>query len=261
MLRRRSWTRIGRRSAGRLIGHPAIHHKPLWIAFGKLLKRVDFATAKKASNKDVQQAAQILSKLLGRVKVDELPVDTLLDVLEGSRAVAAIKGQNTSELTRLLKAYENSVRATPDAKNRPLLHGGSAVRGKRIFFERTEVSCVRCHQIGERGGQVGPKLTQIAKEKKRDYLLQSILEPNAAIAKNFESVRVRTEDGEVFSGIVKEDTDDSLVLMNAEGQLIKLDPETIEARRKGQSAMPEGLAKRLKPSELRDLVEYLSTLK
>ena len=124
-----------------------------------------------------------------------------------------------------------------------------------------EVSCVRCHKVAGRGGDVGPELSKIAKEKDRKYLLESIIDPNRAIAKNFESVMLRTDDGVVISGVLKRETDDSIQVMTAEGRLLDIDKQIVEARKKGRSAMPEDLHKRLTPLELRDLIEYLSTLK
>ena len=53
---------------------------------------------------------------------------------------------------------------------------------KKIFFERTQVSCVRCHKFDGHGGDVGPVLDKLGPED-RKYLLEAIVKPNAAIAK------------------------------------------------------------------------------
>ena len=49
--------------------------------------------------------------------------------------------------------------------------------------------------------------------------------------------------------------------MTAEAKLIEVPKAEIEERKRGPSAMPEDLAKKLSRAELRDLVEFLSTLK
>ena len=49
--------------------------------------------------------------------------------------------------------------------------------------------------------------------------------------------------------------------MTAEGKLISLATEDIEQRRPAKSAMPDDLTKKLSKFEVRDLVEFLSTLK
>ena len=81
------------------------------------------------------------------------------------------------------RATDDRLRRMPSAEE-----GGDAARGRQLFFERSQLSCVRCHKISETGGDVGPELTKIAVEKKRDYLLEPIVAPNKTVAKNFETV-------------------------------------------------------------------------
>jgi quinoprotein glucose dehydrogenase len=119
---------------------------------------------------------------------------------------------------------------------------------------------MRCHRIEARGGQVGPELSSIGKEKDRKYLLQAIVDPNGAIAKNFETVLVATDDGLTYSGILQTETDDQLVLMTPESKTVTIEKKTIEQRGRGISSMPADLIKNLSASEIRDLVEFLSSL-
>jgi quinoprotein glucose dehydrogenase len=49
--------------------------------------------------------------------------------------------------------------------------------------------------------------------------------------------------------------------MTAEGKLVSLKKDDIEQRKEGKSAMPEDLTKHLSRRDLRDLVEFLSSLK
>ncbi len=62
---------------------------------------------------------------------------------------------------------------------------GDAERGKTIFFTHQVAACNRCHQVGGQGGAIGPALDGIAGRKSADYLRQSLIEPNAAIAENY----------------------------------------------------------------------------
>ncbi len=147
------------------------------------------------------------------------------------------------------------------AAYRDCLVGGDAGRGRRIFQERTELSCVRCHKIGGEGGEVGPDLSGIGAKHPREYLLESIVEPNRAIAEGFDTLVVATADGQVIAGIVKSDTGGTLGLMTAEGKLVDLPKDQIEEQTRGISAMPADLLAKLTKPELRDLVEFLSGLK
>jgi quinoprotein glucose dehydrogenase len=138
------------------------------------------------------------------------------------------------------------------------LEGGDVARGRTIFFERAEVSCVRCHKVGGTGGEVGPDLSKISADKKRDYLLEAIVNPSKTIAKNYESVVIRDTDGVTHSGVLKLENDQIVQLMTAEGKLLTIEQAAIEARKPGKSAMPEDLTKHLSKFEMRDLIEFLA---
>ena len=140
------------------------------------------------------------------------------------------------------------------------LEGGDAERGESIVWGRSEASCRRCHKVNDNGGEVGPNLTTIGKEKSREYLLESIVHPNAQIAKGFETTTIFTDRGRVIIGIVKEENDEELTLMKADGEVVRVPIDSIDERTTGQSSMPE-LAKFLSKRDLRDIVEYLSSLK
>jgi quinoprotein glucose dehydrogenase len=85
--------------------------------------------------------------------------------------------------------------------------------------------------------------------------------PSKAIAKGFDTAVIATDDGKVLNGIVKHEDDKELRLMTPEGKLLTIPKETIEQRTVGKSAMPEDLTKHVTKLELRDLVEFLASLK
>ncbi|MEQ8791034.1 MAG: HEAT repeat domain-containing protein [Pirellulaceae bacterium] len=223
------------------------------VLTGELVERQSaletLATIKSAAAEDALRGA--VEKLLA----GEIPADTRLDV------VLAAQARGSDDLQELLVQYEAAAPAdNPLAKYRDTLEGGDADRGRRIFFERTEVSCVRCHRVDGSGGDVGPELSKVGLEKKRDYLLEAVVDPNRAIAKGFESVLVADDEGRIFSGIVRHEDDKILRLMTPEGRQIDINQNAIEARRAGKSAMPEDLVKQLSLADIRDLVAFLSSL-
>src|SRR5262249_16301363 len=120
-----------------------------------------------------QAAAVMLGSLgtdadLGRL-LDAGAADVQLELLEAAAKHPALK-EKAGRVEAWWAPYGDT------------LVGGDAEAGRRIFFERSDVQCVRCHQIGEQGGQVGPPLTKIAEQKSREYLLESIVAPNKTIA-------------------------------------------------------------------------------
>ena len=66
------------------------------------------------------------------------------------------------------------------APYREALVGGDADNGRRIFFYKQETSCLRCHKVNGEGGEVGPEMKGIGTRQKREYLLESIVDPNKA---------------------------------------------------------------------------------
>lgn len=201
-------------------------------------------------------ADQLLIQWLDRLLTGQVPADCQLDLLEAARS------RDVPDIKQRLSQYETSRdTADPLAVWLETLHGGNAARGQALFLERVDLSCRRCHKVRGQGGDVGPDLSQVAKDKDRRYLLESIVAPSAKIAKNFETLILILDDGTTVSGIVKAQDDDTLTLQTPQGNLITVEKDRIDEQAAGQSAMPQDLVKLLSPRELRDLVEYLSTLK
>jgi quinoprotein glucose dehydrogenase len=153
----------------------------------------------------------------------------------------------------------------PLAPFRASLVGGDAARGRQVFREHPTVQCLRCHQVAGDGGTVGPKLDGIGRRQSREYLLESIVWPNQKIAPQFETVALTLKDGTQVGGTVKAEAEGvlSIEAPTDEGTVALREIKTsdITRRERGPSAMPEGLAQALTARELRDLVEYLATLK
>jgi quinoprotein glucose dehydrogenase len=145
--------------------------------------------------------------------------------------------------------------------SRALLAGGNAEEGSRIFHERQDVSCMRCHALNGNGGTVGPDLGHIGAKKAREYLLEAVATPNKTLAEGFEQLVLRMKDGTSSAGLLKAETADELVLDSPEDGILHVRKSEIEARIRNLSAMPEGLEKMLTPFEIRDLIEYLASLK
>jgi putative heme-binding domain-containing protein len=82
------------------------------------------------------------------------------------------------------------------------------------------------------------------------------------VASGYEPVMVATTDGRLLTGLVRSDTETTLVIEDAEAQRITIPREEIEERRKSDvSLMPNGLAEGLTPQDFADLIAYLETLR
>ena len=153
--------------------------------------------------------------------------------------------------------------ASPDplANWHDVLAGGDPARGRGIFLGKEEVSCVRCHQAGGTGGDVGPKLDGIAKRCDPRSLLESIVLPNARVAEGYATTVIITDEGLTISGVVTAEDDETVSLRNADGRIEKVALTAIDERASGPSSMPADLSAKLSRRELRDLLAWLQSLK
>ncbi len=198
-------------------------------------------------------ADALLVEWLGQASRRKAPPEVELELLEAAR------GRAGAAVKEALKAFEASLAGTNVvAARRYLLRGGDAAAGRRIFLEKESVQCLRCHKTDGVGGLVGPDLAGIGARQTREYILQAILEPNAAVAAGFENVMVETKSGGEFAGTLQSETDTELVLNTVDQGPVSLRKAEIADRRKGLSSMPEGLGELITPRELRDLVEFLA---
>jgi quinoprotein glucose dehydrogenase len=214
----------------------------------------------------VPEVDKLLTSLLadltaGRI-APELQLDLVTAVRERlDRPNRLLNPPERQALRRQLQAYDEMLAKDAVATYRTALAGGDAARGRELFFGKVALSCVRCHKISDVGGEVGPDLTKIAADKTREYLLESLIDPNKTIAKGFETAVLTLDDGRSVSGIVKSQDAKELTLVTAEAQTLTIPIAEILERTTGQSAMPADLTKQVSLLELRDLVEFLSTLK
>jgi quinoprotein glucose dehydrogenase len=207
-------------------------------------------------NMNSREGDKLLEQQMDALLSRRAPLETELDILE------AAAHRTTPVFQKKLKEYEASrPKDDPLAAYRESLAGGNLQAGRKIFFEKPQVACLRCHKVNEPGGDVGPDLSAIGRTKDRRYLLESIVDPNKQIAEGFQTVVVLLRDGKSLTGVFKKDDGRELTLITAEAQLLTVPKADIEEQTHGPSAMPADLIKHLSKRELRDLVEFLASLK
>src|SRR5262249_43506684 len=152
-----------------------------------------------------------------------------------------------------------SLSASDDlAKYRVSLFGGNAAEGRKIFYERQEAACFRCHKIKGNGGDVGPELSGVGHRQTREYILESIVYPNKQIAAGFDSVTLILNNGTVYAGQVKGTNQTEMTINSPEDGLVKVAFKDIKEQKRGLSPMPADLATILSKQDLRNLVEFLA---
>lgn len=201
-------------------------------------------------------ADQLIGQWLDRLNDGSLPKELRLDVLDaaGKRTARSIK-------RKVAAFYAAKPKDDPLAPYEVALFGGEAGLGKKIFFDKPEAQCVRCHRIDGKGGDVGPDLSHVGSQKDRRYLLESMVLPNKQIAQGFDSVMVFLKNGDSQAGVLKSETPEELVLNSPDNGAVTIKKSEIKSRKAALSPMPEGLGQILTKDDLRDLVEFLSSLK
>ncbi len=138
---------------------------------------------------------------------------------------------------------------------------GDAKRGETLFWS-TQVQCSNCHKVGEKGTNVGPDFTAIGKQRTREELLESMLEPSKKIDPQFTAYLVRTATGKSYTGLLVKRDDKGVILRDAQNKEITIPADDVEVFQPSRvSLMPEAMLGQLTAQEAADLLEYLVSRK
>jgi quinoprotein glucose dehydrogenase len=198
---------------------------------------------------------QLLLDWAGRLSRGSVPAELQLDVLD------AVMLRDSAEVKQALAPYEKR-RLEGDTLSpyRIVLAGGDADRGRLIFTSHRQAQCSRCHKAGDLGGDAGPNLSRISATAERQHLLASLILPNLQISPGFGSVTLLLADGTSVGGQIKSEKDGVIELLTPQGSTLQIKAAEVEERSQPTSAMPS-MEKVLTLREMRDVVEFLSTLK
>lgn len=128
-------------------------------------------------------------------------------------------------------------------------------RGKAIF---ARARCIDCHVFGDLGRGGGPDLSTVVSRFRRRDILEAIKYPSRVISDQYQAVDVELKDGEFYSGMIADETDSTLTLIDPRGTRIDIAKSNIERRDPSQvSIMPEGLLDTMALGELVDLIAFL----
>ena len=116
--------------------------------------------------------------------------------------------------------------------------------------------------MGYGGGNVGPDLSTIGQIRTQHDLLESIVFPSLSFARGFEPMVIVMNDGRSFSGLIRNETPQEILLVLGPNKEMKLHREDIEEIHPSKvSIMPAGFDKLLTAQELADLIAFLKNAK
>lgn len=181
---------------------------------------------------------EILKKMIAAF--DQTPAGIQLDLTEAAKA-------------RKLEAPAPNFSHT--------LEGGDAALGKEIFMNHISAQCIRCHKVADgKGSDIGPNLKSVGLHHDRAFLLESIIDPQKAIAEGYGTISITLKDGKSIGGQFRGEKDGTLEIRDLEGKSRKIKADQIKERSDVISTMPP-MGAILKKREIRDIIAYLSTLR
>lgn len=198
----------------------------------------------------------------GALELIELVKTRRLDPALTQFAALALHKANWNEVkdeaVRLFPLPPSRNRTLPPIRELMKMRGDVG-RGKTAF--EGAATCSKCHKVNGHGDEIGPDLSEIGTKLSREALFESIMYPSAGINFNYETYVVETEDGNVLSGVITAETDDTIILKSADYVTRVLKKSELVERVKQQiSLMPADVTKLITDQELVDVVQYLTKL-
>jgi cytochrome c oxidase cbb3-type subunit 3 len=153
----------------------------------------------------------------------------------------------------------------------PAAQSGNAARGKELFAG--SAACATCHMVEGKGGRLGPDLTATGTARSVDYIVDSIRNPSRRLAQGiseamkefsqeYETVTVTDERGQKFQGVVLNEDNFTLQMMDTREQLHLFEKDQLHSLDKSRvSLMPRYDEKMLPEKDLQDIVAYLLSVK
>ena len=163
-------------------------------------------------------------------------------------------GLSQPELWKIV-AYVRSL-ATQSA---PEKASGDPAAGRAVYEGKG--ACAQCHWIDRRGGVLGPDLSEIGLRRSLRFLRESLTDPDKEIADDYRTVSVVTPEGDRIRGIELNQDEYTIELRDTKENLRSFRKTDVkEVRRETGSLMPS-YRTALAPSEIENLVAYLSSLR
>ncbi|QEF98348.1 FG-GAP repeat protein [Stieleria maiorica] len=213
-------------------------------------------------------------RIAGQLSSDQAGVETLLALVEAGQASPrllvdpAISGKldslateehsrRISKLTGDLPIEDQALVAAMNARKSAYLRdGGDAAVGAALFTKQ----CAVCHQIAGKGVAVGPNLDGVG-NRGLDRLIEDVLTPNRNIDAAFRASVVLTDDGQVYSGLIKRTDGEQLLIVDQTGKEINVPvDEIVRQKIVGNSPMPANFHETLGEGQTKDLLAYLLSL-
>jgi putative membrane-bound dehydrogenase-like protein len=135
------------------------------------------------------QDPDLLTREVAFVKLTEFPtIPEIQTVVAQLPRIPA--NTNDTYLNDALTLLGRIHKVSGVGKDEVKVAAGDPKRGEELFFNSPTAACVSCHTVGGKGGAIGPILDGIAVRGDKDYIMESLMDPNAKLAKGFENLPI-----------------------------------------------------------------------
>jgi cytochrome c oxidase cbb3-type subunit III len=146
---------------------------------------------------------------------------------------------------------------------------GNPAHGGELFYG--SAACANCHMVSGKGGRLGPDLTTTGSARSMEYLVESVRNPSRRLAQGiseamkefsqeYVTVTVMDPGGEKYSGVVLNEDNFTLQMMDTREQVHLFDKSKLQSLEETrQSLMPAYDPKMLSEKDLQDLLAFLLT--
>lgn len=207
-----------------------------------------------------KKLAKDASPELDQVLLQSLSMNKSIEAIDPAQLKQALSRlASNPEFQKVLARIEERKASNAERLEKilALMPQANVRRGQEVFHSN-QASCIACHQMGYLGGRIGPSLSRIGRIRSERDLLESLMFPSISFVRSYEPVVVETIDGRMFSGIIKDETEEVLELTLDARKSVRINKSDIENRKVGkQSVMPSGLDQQFSDQQLADLIRFL----
>jgi putative membrane-bound dehydrogenase-like protein len=137
----------------------------------------------------VIQDPDLITRQVAFVKLAEFPTIPQIQTVVAQLPRAAVN-TNDAYLNDSLTLLGRIHKVSGVGEDVVKVTAGDPKRGHDLFFTSPTALCGNCHTVGGKGGSEGPILDGIAVRSDKDYILESLREPNAKFAKGYEHLTI-----------------------------------------------------------------------
>ena len=132
------------------------------------------------------------------------------------------------------------------------------VRRGQVVFNSQKAACTSCHQMGYKGGTIGPDLSRVGKIRSERDMLEAVVFPSISFVRSYEPVLIVTKNGKQVNGLIRRETPEEITLATGAKEEARVLRADIEEIRPGTvSVMPAGLDTQLTRQQIADLIAFL----